>query len=139
MSMTAHSSSAETICRALQFPTRGVVGIVDDLLAVCGETGVQLGWDAERCEVRIPGAASGELLEVPLRKSVFRAILARVAVLCNQQSPNSVGPYGGHGELSVGATPARVFKVAFANTPGEQKLELTPVQSALPRKTVDAK
>ncbi len=35
-------------------------------------------------------------------KSVFRAILARVATLCNEQSANSVSPYGGQGELVVG-------------------------------------
>src|SRR5208282_5382429 len=63
-----------------------------------------------------------------LRKSVFRAILARVAVLCNERSPNSVSPYGGQGEVSVGADPAMTFRVEFANTPDEQRLELTRVR-----------
>ena len=64
--------------------------------------------------------------DVPLRKSALRAILARVAALCNERTPNSVSPYGGQGELSVGANPAVVFRVRFANTLAEQRLELMP-------------
>ena len=48
----------------------------------------------------------------------------RLAALCNEQSPGSVSPYGGEGELSIGTNPSAVFRVAFTNTPGEQVLEL---------------
>jgi hypothetical protein len=65
-------------------------------------------------------------MDVPLRKAVLRAVLARLAVLCNERNPNSVSPYGGHGELLAGGNPPMVFRVAFANTTAEQKLELLP-------------
>jgi hypothetical protein len=67
---------------------------------------------------------SKESTDVPLPKSVFRAILARLAALCNERTPNSVSPYRGEGECSVGTNPPVVFRVAFVNTPGEQRLEV---------------
>ncbi|HUY35359.1 MAG TPA: hypothetical protein VMV69_21625 [Pirellulales bacterium] len=71
------------------------------------------------------------MIELPLRKSVFRAMLARMAVLCNERTPNSVSPYGGRGELTFGVNPTVVFRVIFANTGAEQKMELTSeVESA---------
>jgi hypothetical protein len=102
--------------------------LVNDLLQLCQERGLQLDWQADCCRVRPVAGGSEEVIESPLRKSLFRAILARVAVLCNERSPNSVSPYGGRGELIVGANPATVFRVVFTNTPGEQRLELTPVR-----------
>jgi hypothetical protein len=55
----------------------------------------------------------------------LRALLARLAALCNEQTPNSVTPYGGQGQFSPGTSPPAVFRVAFINTAAEQKLELT--------------
>jgi hypothetical protein len=110
--------------------------LVEDLLAVCLEHGLQLDWQADRCRVRPPGGDWEELMGVPLRKSVFRAILARVAALCNEQAPHSVSPYGGQGELSVGASPTAVFHVAFVNTPEAQKLELRTAGGRRGRATV---
>jgi len=123
--MSTASGFSEKLRRALLQPTRGVAGLVDDLLALCGQHGLQLDWRADRFRVRPLRGDWEELIDIPLRKSVFRAILARVAALCNQQTPNSVSPYGGQGELSAGANPPTVFRVTFANTPAEQKLELT--------------
>src|SRR5262249_56235813 len=71
------------------------------------------------------GARRQEWTEVSVPKSVFRAILARVAALCNEHAPNSVSPYGGEGEISVGTNPPTLFRVAFTNTPGEQRLEVS--------------
>ena len=62
---------------------------------------------------------------MPLQKSVFRAVVARVAALCNEGAPNSVTPYRGEGELSVWTNPPASFHVAFTNTPTEQWLEVT--------------
>jgi hypothetical protein len=109
---------------ALENPDRGVVGLVDDLLKACRGHDLQLDWHAGRCRVRSLGGNGEELLDAPLRKSVFRAILARVAALCNERRPSSVSPYGGQGDLSVGENPPAVFRLAFVNTPAEQKLEL---------------
>src|SRR5207249_3660110 len=119
-----HLSPFPERLRRVFTPTqRGVVGLVDDLLDSCREQGLQLGWHGNRCHVRPIGAEPQESVEFPLPKSVFRAILARLATLCNEQSPNSVSPYGGESELSVGTNPPTVFRVAFTNTPSEQELE----------------
>jgi len=122
--MSSASPAAEAVRQVLTHPTGGVVGLVDDLLTVCREHQLQLDWQAARCRVRSAGSDREEFLEVSLRKSVFRMILARVAALCNERIPNSVSPYGGRGELSVGPQPLARFRVLFANTPDEQKLEL---------------
>jgi hypothetical protein len=122
--MSSVSHIADILGRIIMHPTGGVVSLVDELLLVCGEHGLQLDWQAEHCRVRSFGGGWEELTEIPLRKSVFRAILARIAVLCNERSPNSVSPYGGQGELSSETNPPTVFRVTFANTPEEQKLEL---------------
>lgn len=98
--------------------------MVDEVLAVCREYGLQLDWQADRCRVRPAGGEWEEVSDGPLRKSVFRAVLARIATLCNDRTPNSVSPYGGQGELPIGGEPPVVIRVAFVNTPAEQKLEL---------------
>lgn len=106
-------------------PTRrSVAELVDDLLSLCTEQGLHLDWQAGQCRVRPLGAEPHELVEIPLPKSVFRAILARLAALCNERIPNSVSPYGDEGELSIRTNPPMVFHVVFTNTPGEQCLEL---------------
>ena len=122
MSTTSQASGA--LRSVLESPTRGVVGLVDDLLRLCRGHGVQLDWQADRCRVCCLADGSEEVIDSPLGKSVFRAVLARVAALCNEQRPNSVSPYGGRGKLSDGAHPPTLFRVSFANTPDEQRLEL---------------
>jgi hypothetical protein len=125
MSMNTTLPIAALLHRVLLQPERGVIGLVDDLLAMCHEHGLQLDWQADRYCVRFNGGDWEELTDVALRKSVFRAILARVAVLCNECTPNSVSLYGGQGELAVGSNPQKAFKVAFVNTPAEQRLHLS--------------
>ena len=123
----------ERLRRALTSPTHGVLGLVEDLLAVSREHGLQLDWQAGHCRVRSLEGGPAGWIEVPLRKSVVRAALARVAVLCNVRNPNSVSPYGGQGELLVGTDPATALRVTFVNTPEEQSLELASVQCAAPQ------
>src|SRR5882724_2480618 len=123
--MNTTSQISGALRSAFERPTRGVVGLVDDLLRVCQEQSLQLDWQTDRCRVRSLTDGSEEVRDRPLRKSVFRAILARVAALCNERKPNSVSPYGGQGELLVSTDPPAIFRVAFANTTDEQKLELT--------------
>lgn len=114
----------ERLKRAFEPTRRGVVGLVDDLLGLCREQGLQLDWQAKQCRARPIGAGPQESTEIPLPRSVFRAVLARLAVLCNERIPDSVSPYGGEGELSVHTNPPTVFRVSFANTPSEQRLEI---------------
>jgi hypothetical protein len=124
--MNSTSEHIRLLQSAIEHPSRGVVGIVDDLLNVCWKYGLQLDWQANRCRVRSAGSDWVDLPELSIRQSSFRAVLARIAALCNEQSSGSVSPYGGQGELSVGTNPPVVFEIAFVNTPEEQRLELMP-------------
>ena len=115
---------SEQLQRVFDPTPREVVGLVEDLLALCPEQGIQLDWQANQCRVRRLGVESQKVTEIPLPKSVFRAILARLAALCNERVPNSVSPYGGEGKLSVCTNPPKVFRVTFTNTPSEQRFEI---------------
>jgi hypothetical protein len=118
------TASFEERVRLAFVPTpRAVLGLVDDLLELAREQPLSLTFRSGMCVVSPAGEASNTV-EVPLPKSVFRAVLARVAVLCNEQRPDSVSPYGGTGEVCVGPDPRTTLRVAFTNTPEEQRLEL---------------
>ncbi len=103
---------------------RGVIGVVDNQLDLCAEQGLRLDWQDDRCRVFPLGAGSHETTELPLPKSVFRAIVARTATLCNERAAHSVSLYGGEGELSVGTASPTRFRVALTNTPSTQTLEI---------------
>lgn len=111
---------------AFECSSRGVIGLVEDLLKLCQKQSLQLDWKADSCRVRSIGDGAIELLNCPLHKSVFRAMLARVAALCNERSPNSVSPYGGQGEIVVNTEPPTSLRVSFTNTADEQTLQLCP-------------
>lgn len=117
--------SFEDRLRSAFKPTeRSVIGLVDDLLGLCQEQGLQLDWNVDHCRVRTIGNGPRESTQISIPRYVFRAILARLAVLCNERTPNSVSPYRGEGELAVQTNPPTVLRVAFANTPGEQRFEI---------------
>jgi hypothetical protein len=124
--MSAFSTPAEQVRFTLTTPSRGVLGLVDELLAGSWGQILRLDWQAEHCRVRL-GTGTEDLIEIPLPKSVVRAALARIAVLCNERKVNSVSPYGGRGELSIGCEGAAIVQVAFTNTADEQSLELVRV------------
>jgi hypothetical protein len=123
--MSTVTPISDSIRRVLENPTGGVAGLVEGLLRVCPERGLQLDWHADHCRV-VPLGEVEKVIDVAFRKSVFRAILGRLAVHCNAHHPDSVSPYGGDGELSIG-NPEREFRVSFVNTVDEQKVELMPV------------
>ena len=127
--MTAVSDFRARVQRAFEPNGRGVVGVADEIFTLCGVQGLRLDWQEDRCRVRTLGAEPQESTDVPLPKSAFRAILARVAALCNERTPDSVSPYGGAGELLASTDPASVFHVSFANRPDEQRLELRRINS----------
>lgn len=124
--MSTSSLYSQAIRRVLASSARGVVGLVDDLLTVCQDHKLQLDWQANRCRVRPSGGNWDDWIDVPFRKSVIRAILARLATLCNEHGATAISPYGGDGELSTGHGQAAVFKLSLTNTSDEQKFELTP-------------
>lgn len=128
--MNITSQVGQALRGVLERPERGIIGMVENLLRLCPKQGLRLYWQDGVCRVRVRNGASEETIEAPLRKSVFRAVHARIAALCNKRWLNSVSPYGGRGELSVGANPPTIFRASFANTPAEQTLELTAETAA---------
>lgn len=112
--------------------SRGNVGLVDDFLEFCRDRNISLSYldlvPYGQCRIRARARTSkddsGDFVDVPLRKSVFRTILARFAALCNEQVPNSVSPYGGEGVLTHATDPPATFQVFFVNTPNDQKMDL---------------
>jgi len=127
--MSNPSEAIDRLRRALTSPAHGVLGLVDDLLAVSCEHNLRLEWRAGQCRLQFLEVGNVDTVEVPLRKSVVRSALARVGVLCNERRPNSVSLHGGRGEVTVRSDPGTVLRVAFANTPAEQYLELIRVAS----------
>lgn len=115
----------ERLRRILLEPKSGVVGLVNDLLTVCRELRLDLDWRPDCYRVRSVGGEWEELSGVRLHRSVFRGLLARIAVLFIERTPALISAYGDRGELPVGGDPPMVFCVSFVNTAADQKLELT--------------
>lgn len=124
--MNDQTTLSDRLALAFRTPAAGVVGLVEELLAATLEQDVRLSWHAGCCRIFVPRADPPEQSEVPVPKSVLRAVLARVAVLCNERIPDSVSPYRGIGEVAV--DPTHVVRVQFVNTPDEQSLELSSVR-----------
>ena len=120
-------SFPEQVAAAFKPTDRGIVGLVDALLILSQDGGIQLEWRANTCRIRSLGAGQQDPTAIPLAQSVFRAILARIAELCNERSANSVSPYGGEGEVPLSTNPQFLLHVAFANTQNEQRLEVAPL------------
>ena len=130
--MNATSPLSEKFHQILTHPAEGVVGLVDALFVLCNQHSLQLDWQHNEIRVRHALGDWEEVFDLPLRKSVFRAILARIAVLCKERSANAVSPYGGQGELLVTGSPPVLYQVNFTNTATEQRLQLWP-KVGLPR------
>jgi hypothetical protein len=122
--MNSAVTLADALAKAFDPPPSGFVGIVDNLLHLCRGGDLELAWRLNACHVRIRRGAVEETLDLPVRKGVLRAMLARVAALCNQCQPGSVSPYGGRGEIHLGAGPQALFSADFVNTAAEQSLRL---------------
>src|ERR1700733_6438110 len=120
------ASPSQMLSQILLHPRGALLGLVDDLLEVCREHTLRMEWQEEQDRLIFFIDDSQESTVVPFRKGIFRTIIARVATFCNEQTPDSVSPYGGEGELSKGANPATVLKVRLINTPAMQKLEVMP-------------
>lgn len=118
---------SDRVRTALRPTGTGVIGVVDQLLGLCREHALHLKWDEDQCRVRQLTSDPAESVDVPMRKSFFRAILARVAALCNERVPNSVSPYGGVGELTSNSEQPTHFRAVFTNTLDEQRLEVRRV------------
>jgi hypothetical protein len=124
ITMKTATALAGALAKAFDPPPSGFVGIVDNLLQLCRGGELELAWQSNACHVQIRQGSVEEILDLPLRKAVLRAMLARIAGLCNERQPGSVSPYGGRGEISLGPEAQAVFSVHFVNTAAQQSLKL---------------
>jgi hypothetical protein len=53
--------------------------------------------------------------------------MARLSALCDPDGTGSVSPYGGRDTFVDERPPRTEFRVEFANTPADQRLDLTPM------------
>jgi hypothetical protein len=119
--VTPSETVHDRLQRAFRPTQGGVAGLTEQLLGACVGGDVEFERVGDRCFYRWTDEEGAQEFPLPLSPAAFRTILARVAALCNERSPESVSPYGGEGELVVGA--AEVF-VRFTNTSQAQKLEV---------------
>ncbi len=117
------SDSVESILHS----SGNVIEFVDALLKVCQEQRLHVRWQTDGCRIRSLRGGRQEQIAESLPKARFRAILARVAALCNDHSPDSISPYGGQGTLALASDRKPAIRVLFANTPDEQWLDLRPL------------
>ncbi|HEX3314845.1 MAG TPA: hypothetical protein VHR72_08150 [Gemmataceae bacterium] len=114
--------------KALMVPgPRGILDNVDDLVMLSRDLCLRLEQREGRIWIQPTGSDPGDAIELPWKR-YFRIVLARLHVLCNERVPDSVGPYGGTGELTVPGDPPMATRVVFVNTTGEQCVELTPLR-----------
>ena len=119
------SQTADGRLRRAFAPTQGgIVGLTDQLLEACVGSDVEFKRVGNRCVCN--WTVNGETKEAlaPVPPAAFRTILARVAALCDEYSPNAVTPYRGEGLLTVKGPPPTVVRVEYVNTPDEQRLEV---------------
>ncbi len=103
---------------------RGIVGLTEQLLNACVGSDVEFERAGDRVVCHWTENGDTHDATVPLPPTAFRAILARIAMLCNELNQNSVSPYGGDGLLAVESDPLAHFQVTFVNTPEKQQLKL---------------
>ncbi|MGH9676459.1 MAG: hypothetical protein ACRD36_05100, partial [Candidatus Acidiferrum sp.] len=125
-SMSTASAYSEKLQKAMVNPTGGVVGLVHELLSVCGEHALEVDWRGAILRVRAQKGDWEDLIDTALRQSIKRAILSRVAVLCNERNPNSMSSYGGESVLRLTPSSPKSFRVVIVNTTEEQVLHLIP-------------
>ena len=110
---------------------RPVVDLVEELLPAFRTQAMRLEWEDGTCRVTCLPVDETDVSAVPFPRSAFRAILARIAVLCNEYELGSVSPYGGDGEF---VWESQHFAVSFSNNNQEGCfLEISPVSSTIER------
>jgi hypothetical protein len=124
--------------RAFAPTQRGIVGLTEQLLGACVGGDFVFERVKDRCICRCTVCGETQEAPVPLAPAAFRTILARIAALCNEHSPNSVTPYGGEGLLTVNGYPGTVVQVAFVNTTEKQQLELKSLATSVSKTDVSS-
>ncbi len=122
--MSATSSLSEILQNALD-SRDNLIEVVDGLLRVCAENDMHLRMLADSGLFRSTNRGRAEhAFKNPLTKSRFRAVLARIALLCNEATPGSASPYGGMGTVPISPDRLESVYVSFANTPDEPGISI---------------
>lgn len=74
----------------MQDTSRGVLGLVDELLSIASDHGLAMNWQHDRCRIHTMLAEPDEGADFAVPQSVFRAVLARVAALCGEHASETV-------------------------------------------------
>ncbi len=120
----------ETYFQQAFTPTEfGLVGLVDQIVAasVGRHFRFQRVDDRVVCRQFFDGEFQEALTPIPAKN--FRSILARIAVLLEDQNPKLFDPYGGSEMIVVGSTVTTMVEASFSNTPDKQFLELQGIPS----------
>ena len=110
-------------------PAMDVVRLVDELIGAAQHSGmavIEYVQDKGLCCREMEGGKERWLPH--FHKGLFRTILARIAVLCSDESGVEFDPY--HGRYALrrsGRIGAVRLDVAIENTPAMQRVEITPV------------
>ena len=128
--MSTTSTVSNTIWQIILQPSRGVAGVVDDLLMVCRNQALQLAWQDGRCHVCSSTGDWEDWIECAASQVRLSRSSRSFGDCLQRTAPDSVSPYAGQAELSVGEPPA-LMRVSFVNTPAEQKLFLAGSQALL--------
>jgi hypothetical protein len=115
---------------------RPVVELVWDLLSAADAHGVRLGWDDGKCDISSV-RTTGEHRSVALPLSVFRAVLARLAALCERDSHDDFSPYRWEGKLVWDADSTRHFWIDVTNNHAQGFLvTIQPISPSDPARSV---
>lgn len=93
--MTSSDAVLDCLRRAFQPTPLGVVGLTEQILAVCAGLDIEFERIGDRCVCRWTTDGNTHESQVPLPAAAFRALLAQIARLCIERVPNSVTPYRG--------------------------------------------
>ncbi len=124
--MTA-TTDIDDIAVALRL-AEGPAAIVEAILEMSSKAQFRIRLTPGRCQYRHNGQTT-QTTEIALPKTHLRAVLARLAVRCNELRPFCVTPYGGKTllRLSPKKTPIQLH---FANTPDAQFVDVRPFKSS---------
>ena len=127
--MTIPEQPRDRLRQSFSSPADGVPALVDEILAVAAANSLHLTWVEGMSVIRLVQEREATPLTVAVPRSVIRAVLARIATLCNEHEPGQVSPHRGLGLLSApqsATLPAgpTLLIAEFVNTPDKQSLSL---------------
>lgn len=100
-----------------------VDGVMELLLRLSDEWVIELWWCDNRCMARSANSLQSVDSNIEIPRSVFRAILARVAVLCSLADNTPCSPYQGAGRIDL-PTEGFAVEVSYSNRSAEQWIKL---------------